>query len=80
MDRRRKITSFNYLDLAPDSAITAGQVLAETPGRFLAALQRQVVGDACLGASEVKPNFWSLWQKEDYHQLFEEYFRSILIA
>ncbi len=32
-------------------------------------------GDACLGGSEVLPQFWRLWRKEDYRQLLTVYFR-----
>jgi asparagine synthetase B (glutamine-hydrolysing) len=32
-------------------------------------------GDACLGGSEVTPEFWSLWRKKEYNKLLQAYFR-----
>ena len=32
-------------------------------------------GDACLGGSEVTPEFWSLWRKKEYNKLLQIYFR-----
>lgn len=32
-------------------------------------------GDACLGGSEITPEFWGLWRREKYEQFAKEYFR-----
>ena len=32
-------------------------------------------GDACLGGSEITPEFWNLWRCEKYEQFAKEYFR-----